>query len=105
MEALEFREEGKTLSAVLSCEVDHHTAEMLRERMDHRLFSVRPERFVIDFSGVRFMDSSGIGLILGRLGVAEETGTRVTVTGLSPTLRKLLKLAGLEKIPELTINK
>ena len=49
------------------------------------------------------MDSSGIGLIIGRATVCESVGCEVSVTGLSGTQRKLIKLSGVEKIKGITL--
>jgi stage II sporulation protein AA (anti-sigma F factor antagonist) len=97
-------EEGAVL-ARLKCEIDHHTARQIREKIDREIFARRPTVVVLDFSEVRFMDSSGIGLIIGRSQVAEATGTGVRLVGLSPTLMKLVRLSGIEKIKNVYIGK
>ena len=103
-EDVKITENGKSLTVTLICEIDHHAARRVRERIDKAAFAARPETLVLDFSEVRFMDSSGIGLIIGRVEVARAIGATVRVTGLSPTLRKLVRLSGLEKIRELLIS-
>ena len=95
---------GDTLKVWLEGELDHHTARRVREQIDRQVFARRPELLVLDFSGVHFMDSSGIALIIGRVEVARAVGATVRVTGLSPTLRRLVRLSGLEKIRELVIS-
>ena len=60
-------ENGNNLIAALTCELDHHTARRVREQIDRQVFARRPELLVLDFSGVHFMDSSGIALIIGRV--------------------------------------
>lgn len=97
-------ENGKNLLAALTCELDHHAAKRVREIIDREVFRIRPELLVLDFSAVHFMDSSGIALIIGRVEVAKAVGATVRVTGLSPILRKLVRLSGLDKIRELTIS-
>ena len=101
---LKITENGKNLIAALACELDHHAARRVRERIDAAVFIARPDVIVLDFSAVHFMDSSGIGLIIGRVEVAKAVGALVRVTGLSPTLRRLVRLSGLDKIQELTIT-
>lgn len=95
---------AKNLVAALTCELDHHAARRVREQIDKEVFIARPELLVLDFSAVHFMDSSGIALIIGRVEVAKAVGATVRVTGLSPILRKLVRLSGLDKIRELTIS-
>ena len=101
---LKITQNGKSLTAELILELDHHAARRVRERIDEAVFAHRPELLILDFSAVHFMDSSGIGLIIGRVEVAKAVGAVVRVTGLSPTLRRLVRLSGLEKIRELTIS-
>ena len=101
---LKITENGKILTAELGCEIDHHKTRRVRERIDEAVFAKRPQLLVLDFSAVHFMDSSGIGLIIGRVEVAKAVGALVRVTGLSPTLRRLVRLSGLDKIRELTIS-
>ena len=102
---LNLSESGDTLCATLTCEIDHHTARVIRETIDKRLFEKHPKNLLLDFSGVRFMDSSGVGLIIGRCTVCESLGSYVKLTGLSGLLLKLVRLSGVEKIKNLTILK
>ena len=95
---------SKTLVATLTCELDHHASKRVREIIDKEMFLLRPELLELDFSAVHFMDSSGIALIIGRVEVAKAVGATVRVRGLSPILRKLVRLSGLDKIRELTIS-
>lgn len=102
-EVVTFTQTEDTLTATLACEIDHHTARTIRERVDKKLFITKPRVLIFDFSPVSFMDSSGIGLILGRCAVCESIGTHVRISGLSPRLMKLVRLAGIEKIKNLSI--
>ena len=103
-EIITFSRSGKTLVARISCEIDHHTAGRLRSRIDRELFIERPGVLCLDFSGVRFMDSSGIALILGRVESAGAVGARVHLDGLSNGLFKLVRLSGIERIKNLTVS-
>ena len=98
-----FSQGDGSLTVKICCELDHHTVRRIRERIDARLFKDKPERLMLDFSGVGFMDSSGIGLILGRVETARVVGAVVCITGASPMLMKLLRLSGVEKIKNLTV--
>ncbi len=98
-----FRDGERTLTAELSLEIDHHTARRIRERIDSELFLKKPEILILDFSKVSFMDSSGLGLILGRCSVAEGVGASVRVCGASEQLLRLIRLCGLERIKNLSV--
>ncbi len=103
-EIVTFSHSAQSLIARISCEIDHHTAARLRQRIDHELFVVRPTILRLDFKEVRFMDSSGIALILGRVESAGAVGAKVHLEGLSPTLFKLVRLSGIERIKNLTVS-
>ena len=103
-EIITFAESAQSLVARISCEIDHHTAARLRTRIDRELFLVRPNMLRLDFTEVRFMDSSGIALILGRVESAAAVGAKVHLEGLSPTLFKLVRLSGIERIKNLTVS-
>ena len=96
---------GSTLIAHLACELDHHRARPVRERIDEELFCLRPKLLVLDFSGVPFMDSSGIALILGRAKGCTHIGASLRIEGLSSELYRLLGLSGIEGMPNVTIMK
>ena len=96
-------EKGGKLTALLKCELDHYTAKRIREKIDPAVFRYRPDVLVLDFSCVRFMDSSGIGLIMGRVEKARMEGAEVRLVGLSKSIRKLVLLSGLNKIDGLRI--
>ena len=103
-DTVEFKEKNKTLTAAICCEIDHHTAKDLRERIDRELFISRPNVLVMDFSGVGFMDSSGIALILGRAECAGAVNASVIVTGLSESILKLIRISGVERISNITVR-
>ncbi len=98
-----FRRGERTLTAELCCEIDHHTCKRVREKIDAQLFISKPEILILDFSGVPFMDSSGLGLIIGRCSVADGVSASVRLTGLSPATQRIIRLGGLDKIKNLTI--
>lgn len=104
MEAVKFFEDGETLTARLAPEIDHHTARGMREDIDEMLFKTSPALLILDFSDVKFMDSSGIGLIIGRSEIARELRCEVQITGLSDMLRRIVRLSGIEKIKNITIT-
>ena len=93
---VEFMVAGEVLTAALSGEIDHHTAATLREKVDEQIDRRMPKRLILDFSGVGFMDSSGVGLILGRSKRMQATGGEVSVRGVSEQVGKMLRLANIK---------
>ena len=95
---MDIKNENDTAVAVLKGEIDHHNARSLRTELDHYIVTVQPERFAIDFAGITFMDSSGIGLIMGRSKLMKECGGSLEIRNAQPYIRRVLKLAGVERI-------
>ncbi len=85
----------KSLTVFLSGEIDHHTAAGIRQRADKELIKSCPEELILDFSQVTFMDSSGVGLVLGRYKAASALGCKTAVTGLRERDKKILQMSGL----------
>lgn len=102
-QTVSFERRGTELVARVECELDHHTAREVREAIDRELFRICPSGLIIDLSGVGFMDSSGIALIIGRCECASSLGAAVVVRGLSAGLLRLVRLCGIEKIGNLTV--
>ena len=82
----------------LSGELDHHAARELRRQVDLAVERNRPQRLRLDFSDVCFMDRSGIGLSMGRYRLMQLEGGSLSVTGASERLRKVMRMAGLDKL-------
>lgn len=100
MTQVTLKQDGKTLTALLSGEIDHHWAAILREKIDERAAAAAPAILILDFSAVTFMDSSGIGLILGRYKLARELGGTVVVQHVPKDIRRMLALAGIDSKEE-----
>ena len=90
--------ENETLNCRLCGEIDHHTTLPIRLDIDDRIENCRPKTLILDFSDVTFMDSSGIGLVMGRYKLLNEFGGELEVTGLSNNSYKVMRLAGLDRI-------
>lgn len=82
-----------TLAAYLTGEIDHHAAQALRREIDAQIDARMPELLTMDFSGVTFMDSSGVGLILGRGRQMSGLGGQLVVQNAPDTVRRMLDLA------------
>ena len=91
------RESG-ALTFYVSGEVDHHGAKGLMARIDDELEEAHPGPVTVDLSGVSFMDSSGIAVLLRVYRRAGELGSGVTVRGAPDQAMKVLRAAGLSRL-------
>ena len=95
MPAVTYSEKG-VMNAILTGEIDHHTAAHMREKIDLGVESTLPRELILDFSGVTFMDSSGIGLIMGRYKLMQSIGGSLRVVNAPAAIKKIMKLSGLD---------
>lgn len=87
------------VTAYLDGELDHHTASAIREEVDKAIDQNKPELLILDFRDISFMDSSGIGLVMGRYRKLKELpGSELHITNTSPWIYKVMHLAGLERL-------
>ncbi len=90
------------LYAFLKGEIDHHTAPNIREAIDDALSSSESAKIlVLDFNDVSFMDSSGVGLVMGRYRYATTLGKKVRVDNLDERNYKIMQMSGIPKIAEI----
>lgn len=86
------------LTAVLSGEIDHHSAREIRSEIDDTVSRVKPKRLILDFGGVQFMDSSGVGLVMGRCKLMQIWSGTVEIVNLPPKIERIVSLAGLNQL-------
>lgn len=91
-------EENGCLTLKLGGEIDHHSALSLRQSADELIYRYRPERVVLDLSEIEFMDSSGLGFIMGRYALQKKLGGEIMLLDPNVRIRKIIALAGLERI-------
>lgn len=90
--------DNQIMTCVLHGDIDHHSARIIRTQLDDEIVKKRPLRFTMDLSQVTFMDSSGLGLILGRFNKAAELGMEFTLRNPNTEVTKILDLAGIERL-------
>lgn len=98
-----YKKEDKLLIIKITEELDHHTTEKIRRKADYEIERYIPRKVIFDFDSVSFMDSAGIGLILGRYKNISMLGGKLEVINVSDTVNKILNMSGISKIIE--INK
>lgn len=94
----EFKEEDKLLYIHITEEIDHHTTEKMRRKMDYEITRFMPRKVVFDFSKVSFMDSAGIGLLIGRYKLAKLLGGSTQIINASQSIKKVLEMSGVVRI-------
>ena len=89
---------GCYLKIKLRGEIDHHSASSIRASIDSEIYAKKPRGLIMDMSAVNFMDSSGLGLIMGRYSVMNELGGEVIVSDPNPAIERIMSLAGMERV-------
>jgi stage II sporulation protein AA (anti-sigma F factor antagonist) len=93
---VKFLRAGSTLIVRMAGELDHHVADKLRTKIDDRMSREKLRNILFDFKEVQFMDSSGLGMILGRYKNVAGKGGKVLVCSLNPRVRRIFEMAGLQ---------
>lgn len=94
--------QDKHLTLVLSGEIDHHAARQVMAQITAKIDAYMPVECVLDFGEVRFMDSSGIAVVIHTLRAMRELEGRLVLTNIPPQPLKVLKAAGIGKLAELS---
>ena len=92
--------QDRQLTVALTGEIDHHCAKEYMQHISEKIESYTPAVCVLVFQEVTFMDSSGIGLVMGRFRLMQENDGKVVLQNLPAPIRKVMKLAGLDKLAE-----
>lgn len=86
--------------AYLEGELDHHSAKSIREKIDENIERMSPKTLILDFKNVTFMDSSGIGLVMGRYRMMQLLKGKLVVRNASLHIKKVMRLAGLDRLAD-----
>ena len=100
---VKYNEEDKLLKLKITEEIDHHTAEKIRRKSDYEIQRYMPKRVILDFGNVSFMDSSGIGMVVGRFKLVSMLGGNLVLENVNQSLEKVFNMSGILKI--IPINK
>ncbi len=88
----------KILIVSVTGDIDQHNAASIREQIDMRISHENVRKVIFDFTKLDFMDSSGIGIIIGRYKLMRAINGEVCIVVQKPTVRKLLELSGVQRI-------
>lgn len=90
--------DGSVMVARLSGELDHHGAVAVRTLIDAEICRLSPQKTVLDLGSLDFMDSSGLGLIMGRYALMQRRGGEFLVRSPNERVLEIFRLAGLERM-------
>jgi len=94
--------EKRAILVKMDSELDHHVANTLREAIDSKIRCTNAVNVIFDFSKVGFMDSSGIGMIMGRYKAVKTLGGKVVVYGQNPQIKRIVEMSGIDRIVKIT---
>ena len=93
-----YLKEDKLLILEMTEEIDHHIAEKIRTKADDEITRYMPRKVVLDFNNVTFMDSAGIGMVLGRYKMINMLGGTLEMKNVNTSIRKIFEMSGITKI-------
>lgn len=102
---LQFEPLGETLTVVIAGELDHCAAPQIRRMLDDLIRDPAVTDVVLDLENLTFMDSSGIGVLLGRLRILQSRGGTLSVKNMQPPVEKLFRLSGLQRVIDVVDGK
>lgn len=95
---LNFKRKNKTLMIRISGEIDHHTSQELRRQTESALAQMGGRNIIFDFAEVDFMDSSGIGMMIGRYKQLQAFGGRIAIACANEKIAEIIRLSGLMQL-------
>lgn len=94
----EFKKESKEMKVKFEGEIDHHTCQIMKNELDYEIRKNTPNKLIFDFKNVRFMDSSGIGLLIGRYKSLLRIGADAEIINANKEVKRILDMSGIFKI-------
>ena len=101
----EYNKSTKILRLKLKEEIDHHSAELIRRKADYEIKKYMPKKVILDFDRVHFMDSSGIGMVVGRYKLVSMLGGNLLMENVGQALKRVFNMSGILKIIPITRTK
>ncbi len=98
---IDYHADKEQLIVMLAGEIDHHSSLNLRTEIDAAVYAHMPRCLILDFQNVTFMDSSGIGLIMGRYKILHPMGGKIILQQPSAYIGRMLRMAGMDRLAEI----
>lgn len=93
-----FYDKDKLLILKITDEIDDHNVQNIRRKADYEIERYMPKKIIFDFDSVTFMDSAGIGLIIGRYKFANRIGAKLELSNLTQSVRRIFDMSGILKL-------
>ena len=93
-----FYDKDKLLILKITDEIDDHNVQNIRRKADYEIERYMPKKIIFDFDSVTFMDSAGIGLIIGRYKFTNMLGGKLEVANLTQSVKKIFEMSGILKL-------
>ena len=93
-----FYDKDKLLILKITDEIDDHNVQNIRRKADYEIERYMPKKIIFDFDCVTFMDSAGIGLIIGRYKFAKMIGAKLELSNLTQSVRRIFDMSGILKL-------
>lgn len=94
----EYTNANKTLTIKLTEEIDQHQVDKMRRDIDNEIERYNPRKVIFDFSNISFMDSSGIGMVLGRYKLTKMLNGEFEIINVNSRMRKIFDMSGVARI-------
>lgn len=95
---LNFKKKDDILIVELVGELDHHYADSVRTKIDDRIDRDNIRKVILDFNGISFMDSSGIGVVVGRYKKIQSKDGNLCIVNIRDNINRVFELSGLFKV-------
>lgn len=95
---VDFNKQDKLLTFKLTEDVDQHTVEKVRRKMDNEIERYIPRKVIFDFSNISFMDSAGIGMVLGRYKLTKMLDGNLEIINVNKSMKKIFDMSGVSRI-------
>ena len=102
---MRFDYSDRLLIVKINGDIDHHSCEEIRSKIDKEIASRNPKSILFDMDQVGFMDSSGIGVLIGRYKLIANGGGKAGMINVKPQVKRLCEICGLQKIIQIYPNK
>ena len=101
----DYNRQEKTLFILLDEEIDQDTVDKIKRNIDDEIERYIPRKVIFDFSNITFMDSSGIGMLLGRYKLIKLIDAEMEIDNVSRTIKRIFNMSGIERIIKITSKK